>query len=158
MIYAKLSDPNLSICLPGPVWAEACNWIRNHAATAELGIHELRGTSMFVNVMEYDTLPRENCRFESHRQYLDLQYTIQGVEGIDYLNRAELEDDGEYDPDKDLLFHKSPERTGCTVAVSGDHFCVLFPEDAHRPKLALGTPGPIRKLVVKINLELLSHE
>lgn len=158
MIYARLSDPNLSKCLPGPVWAEALDWIRNHASTANPGIHELRGKLMFVNVMEYDTLPREECRFESHRRYLDLQYTIRGVEGIDYLNRAELLNDGEYDVDRDLLFHHAPQQASCTLAVAGDHFCVLFPEDAHRPKVALGTPGPIRKLVVKINLELLSHE
>ena len=55
MIYARLSDPNLSKCLPDVVWVEAFDWIRNHAAYADLGIHELRGKLMFVNVMEYHT-------------------------------------------------------------------------------------------------------
>lgn len=155
MILANLTDPNLSRVLSGPVWDQAVRWIREHAATAELGIHELRGKSMFVNVMEYDTLPREECRYESHRRYIDLQYTIRGTEGIDYRNRAELVDDGVYDEDKDLLFHHGAQ-AACTLAISGSAFCVLFPEDAHRPKVALGEPGPIRKLVVKIELSLLN--
>jgi len=157
MLIAKVNDPNLPTLLPGEIWAEALQWIRQHSVSAELGIHKIRGEQMFVNVMTYDTEPRENCRFESHRRYIDLQYTIEGVEGIDYRNRADLEDDGAYDEEKDLLFHKSAE-AACTLSISGDTFCVFFPEDAHRPKVALGEPGPIKKLVVKIDLELLNYE
>jgi biofilm protein TabA len=155
MIHAKINDPNLDLVLAHPIWKEALDWIRMRAATADLGISELRGKSMFVNVMEYNTESRENCRFESHRRYLDVQYTIAGVEGIDYYNRAELENEGGYNLERDLLFHKAPDQDSCTLAVTGDRFCVFFPEDAHRPKVAIGEPGPIRKLVVKIDLELL---
>lgn len=156
MIYAKINDPNVNRLLPGAIWSEALNWIHEHAATADLGIHQLRGESMFVNVQAYDTEPRERCRFESHRRYIDLQYTINGREGIDYRNRADLQDDGEYDAEKDLLFHRPADATS-TLTVTGDYFCVFFPEDAHRPKVALKGPGPLRKLVVKIDLKLLSY-
>ena len=157
MIYAKIDDPNIADLLPGPVWAEALNWIRENASIAELGIHELRGDKMFVSVQAYGTEPRENCRFESHRRYIDLQYTIEGLEGIDYCNRANLKNDGAYDEAKDLLFHL-PEESTTTLPVCGDAFCIFFPEDAHRPKVALRSPGPIRKLVVKIDLNLINNE
>ncbi|MEM0966382.1 MAG: YhcH/YjgK/YiaL family protein [Verrucomicrobiota bacterium] len=154
MIPANLNDPQLESFLLGPIWAEAFGWIKKHAANSELGIHQLRGESMFVNVQSYATEPRENCRFESHRRNVDLQYTIEGLEGIDYLNRANLESDGEYDPDKDLLFHK-PAAEACTLRISGSGFCVFFPGDAQRPKVALQEPALVRKLVVKIDIDLL---
>jgi len=156
MIYAKINDPSLVHLLSGPVWVEALNWVRTYAATAELGIHKLHGDAMFVNVQAYATEPRENCRFESHRRYIDLQYTIEGAEGIDFLNRTDLKDDGGYDVDKDLLFHQSANEA-CTLDVSGDYFCIFFPEDAHRPKVALQKPETIKKLVVKIDLNLLKN-
>lgn len=157
MIIAHLNDPNISKLLPGEVWGEALGWIRENAATADLGIHELRGDLMFVNVMAYNSERRENCRFESHRRYIDLQYTIEGLEGIDYKNGGDLEDEGAYDAEKDLLFHLPSEPT-CTLPITGGRFCVFFPEDAHRPKVALNEPSPLRKLVVKIDLKLLNHE
>jgi len=157
MIIANIDDTNLDKLLPGEIWAEALEWIRKNAAAAELGIHKLRGELMFVNVMTYSSEPRAACRFESHRKYIDLQYTIEGLEGIDYCNRAELEDDGGYDTEKDLQFHL-PAEASFTLPVSGKTFCIFFPEDAHRPKIALKEPGPLKKLVVKINLDLLNNE
>lgn len=155
MIHAHLNDPNLPLVLPGPVWSEALEWIRREADEADLGIHELRGERMFVNVQAYDTEPREKCRFESHRRYVDLQYTIRGEEGIDYRNAGELDEDGGYEPGRDLQFYRGAD-PACTVTVAGEGFCVFFPEDAHRPKVAVGgEPAPLKKLVVKIDLELL---
>jgi YhcH/YjgK/YiaL family protein len=157
LIIANIDDPNLDNLLPGEIWAEAINWIRENAATAEQGIHPLRGDAMFINVMTYSSEPRELCRFESHRTYIDLQYTIEGIEGIDYRNRSDLEDDGAYDKEKDVQFHL-PMEASCTLPISGNTFCVFFPEDAHRPKLALKQPAMLKKLVVKIDLKLLNNE
>lgn len=157
MILAKLNDPNLTRLLPGDVWNEALDWIRKKSATAELGIHKLRGDLMFVNVLSYECLSRGVCRFESHRNYVDLQYTIEGVEGIDFCNFRKLEKDGEYDAAKDLQFYMAaPQET--SLRIDEDTFCIFFPEDAHRPKVALAGPKRIKKLVVKIDIELLKNE
>ena len=41
----------------------------------------------------------------------------------------------------------SPQQPGC--------FCVFFPTDVHRPQVADGEPMEVRKVVVKVSLELL---
>jgi YhcH/YjgK/YiaL family protein len=41
------------------------------------------------------------------------------------------------------------------VDVFAGSFVVFFPEDAHMPGMAAGSPEPIRKVVVKINLPAL---
>lgn len=157
MILANLNDPNLPYLLPGGVWSEAIEWIRDKSATAKLGIHKLRSDLLFVNVMSYETMPRKDCRFESHREYIDLQFTINGLELIDYCNYSNLEKDGKYDATSDLQFYKdSPPES--TLQIGGKTFCVFYPEDAHRPKIALENPGKLKKLVIKINLELLRNE
>jgi YhcH/YjgK/YiaL family protein len=143
--------------LPGEVWREALDWIKEKSATADLGIHELRGDLMYVNVLSYETVSREDCRFESHREYIDLQYTIEGEEGIDYCNFRKLEKDGEYDSDLDLQFYTATPQES-TLRIDGNTFCVFFPEDAHRPKIKLTQPKLLKKLVVKIHIKLLKDE
>lgn len=157
MILANLNDINLRRLLPGKIWGEALDWIRDHSATAELGIHKLRGDLMFVNVLSYESLERKYCQFESHRDYVDLQFTIEGVEGIDYCNIRDLKKDGDYDPDKDLQFYMTGPQE-LTLRIEGDTFCVFFPEDAHRPKIALNDSEKLKKLVIKISLDLLKDE
>ena len=66
MILAKINDPNLIKLLPGEVWSEALDWIREKSATADFGIHDLRGDLMYVNV----------CRMKlSHEKIVDLKVT-----------------------------------------------------------------------------------
>jgi YhcH/YjgK/YiaL family protein len=157
MILAKIDDPNLRSLLPGEVWREALDWINEKSATADLGIHELRGDLMYVNVLSYETLPRENCRYESHREYIDLQFTIEGEEGIDYCNYKKLEKDGNYNSGLDLQFYSAAPQES-TLRIDGKTFCIFFPEDAHRPKIKFTESKIIKKLVVKIHIKLLKDE
>ena len=73
MILAHITHPSIYQPLTGSlVWLQALDWINTHAHAATQGVHELRGQDMFVNVHEYDTLPVDQCRFESHRRFVDL--------------------------------------------------------------------------------------
>ena len=112
---------------------------------------------MFVNIMSYDSRPLEQCRFESHQKYVDLQYTIRGTEGIEYADINGLETDGLYCSDSDLQFYRPPKITS-TLAIEGNTFVIFFPNDAHRPQIALGKPAPLKKLVVKIDATILDYE
>lgn len=113
-----------------------------------VGRHDI-DDSMYVLVQEYMTKPKADGKWEAHRRYIDLQYVVQGAEGMGYANIHDLEQ-GEYIPEKDFLplFGE-----GEQIALRSGYFVLLFPEDAHMPSMALGESKPARKIVVKIAVE-----
>ena len=113
------------------------------------GRYELDET-MYVLVQEYNTKLKEDCKWEAHRRYIDLQYVVHGAEGMGYENIHHLQQ-GEYDPAKDFLplFGE-----GDLVKLKSGCFVLLFPEDAHMPSMAIrNIPEPAKKVVVKIAVE-----
>ena len=118
-----------------------------------MGITQLRGDDIYVNVMTYKTLPTDQCRYESHRKYVDLQYTITGAEVIDWLDAGDLKADGGFELDRDLQFYL-PAPTRSQVHMRPGYFAIFYPSDAHRPKVSDGVHGEVFKLVIKMNLDL----
>jgi len=113
------------------------------------GKYEIDGPIMYGLVQEYNTKLKEQGFWEAHRRYIDLQYIVQGVEGIGYANINHLRQ-GEYDTNKDFLPLFGD---GDLVTLHSSCFILLLPEDAHMPGMAIGSPAPVRKLVVKIAVE-----
>jgi len=118
-------------------------------ASIPAGRYEIDGTAMYVLVQEYNTKLKEDGKWEAHRRYIDLQYVVQGAEGIGYANIHHLKQ-SEYEADKDFLPLFGD---GNMISVSSGSFVLLFPEDAHMPGMALGTPAPVKKIVIKIAVE-----
>ena len=83
------------------------------------------------------------------RGSIDLQYVVQGAEGMGCANIQHLQQ-GEYDASKDFLplFGE-----GDQVSLKSGCFVLLFPEDAHMPGMAIGEPAFVRKIVLKIAVE-----
>jgi len=114
--------------------------------TIPAGRYEIDGEAMYALVQEYNTKPKELGTWEAHRRYIDLQYVVQGVEGIGYANINQLTQ-GEYDASRDFLpLHGE----GDLVTVHSGSFVLLLPEDAHMPGMAIGSPVPVKKVVIKI--------
>ena len=111
-----------------------------------VGRYEIDGSNLYALVQEYNTRSREQCKWEAHRRYIDLQYVVQGTEGFLCANIHHLEQ-GEYDASRDFL---PLEGNGDLVTVRSGSFILLMPEDAHMPGLAIDEPAPIRKIVLKI--------
>ncbi len=113
------------------------------------GRYEIDGENMYALVQEYNTKLKEQGVWEAHRRYIDLQYVVQGAEGIGYANITHLQQD-EYQASKDFLpLHGE----GDLVTVHSGSFVLLFPEDAHMPGMAVGTSAPVKKVVIKIAVE-----
>lgn len=123
------------------------NQIDIHAIA--VGRHEVDGAFLYALVQEYTTKRQGEGKWEAHRRYIDLQYVVEGAEGMGYANFHHLKQ-GEYIPEKDFLplFGDADQvtlRSGC--------FVLLFPEDAHMPGMELGEPTRVRKIVLKIAVE-----
>lgn len=52
------------------------------------GITEIDGKEIFANVQEYSTMPWEECPFEAHDKYFDIQYVVSGKEMFGYVKRG----------------------------------------------------------------------
>lgn len=152
MLYGHISAPE-SWQFLGPAWKKAFNWIKTVTPASAPGIVHLQGEEIYANIHGYDTLPQEQCRFESHRRYVDLQYCISGGELIDWQLLSRLQPQGAYETEKDFQFY-TPAPSQCTMRMTPGSFAVFFPSDAHAPKRADGVHPSVFKLVVKIAVNL----
>jgi YhcH/YjgK/YiaL family protein len=178
MIYGHISAADsYAHLLVNSSWKLSFDWLRTVTSSTPTGIQKLQGDEIYVNVHGYDTLPREECRFESHRRYVDLQYCISGGEIIDWSLASALEPDAAFDSDKDLQFYCQPQpgpslagqRSASDVLISSScllnsrlsplsmfpgSFAIFHPSDAHRPKVRDGVNPSVFKLVIKVDRRL----
>lgn len=116
----------------------------------EPGRYELDGSNLFVLVQAYNSIPKEQGKWECHKNYIDIQYICEGVEMIGCNNTGKMKVTTEYNPDKDIAFLSGE---GDYVTFSKGSYGIFFPDDAHQPKIAPGDlPGAVKKVVVKIKI------
>lgn len=141
--------------LTHPVWKQAFDWLGQCRPDVRPDTYHLKDKALYVIVQDRETLPRERCRFESHRNYLDIQYCIGGGEVIDWESTTRLQPDGGYDTEKDILFYLSARPLTALFLRPGD-FAIFHPSDAHRPLVNDGANPRVLKAVVKVQLDLLA--
>lgn len=84
MLHGYLPRPGTYLGLElHPAWKSALDWLRAMPTEIAIGEYELCGKEQYVSVQEHATLPAAEARFENHRRYVDLQYTLAGAEAID---------------------------------------------------------------------------
>lgn len=109
------------------------------------GLYVLRET--------YLTKPLEDCVFEAHARYADLQMVLSGTEAFGYRPKDQkgYAVKTPYDPEKDVEKYGVPAAFTRVVLEAG-MFSLAFPQDLHMPKLAAGESVPVEKAVLKIRL------
>ncbi len=116
----------------------------------EPGRYELDGSNLFVLVQAYDSIPREQGKWECHQKYIDIQYIAEGMEQIGCNNIDKMQVSTEYNPDKDIAFLSGE---GDYITFSKGSYGIFFPDDAHQPKIAVNnSPVAVKKVVVKIKI------
>lgn len=154
MIYGSLNESDeFAFLLNQPAWRRAFDWLRAMPKQPEIGKYPILGDEMFAMVMRYDTGQPAESRFESHRQFIDLQYTIEGGEWIAWSPSSLLTADGDYDKERDLQFYNFAEPTS-QVWMSPGRFSIYYPSDAHLPKIADGKSADVYKAVIKVGRHL----
>lgn len=109
------------------------------------------GDNLWVNRSSYVGKPLEECKIESHDNYLDLQLVIQGVEGMGYVDRRRegLVETAPYDAKKDKTNYKG-ELDGI-INLHDNQFVLVWPNDLHMPLIKVNDEI-IQKAVFKIKL------
>jgi biofilm protein TabA len=130
--------------------ARALDWLAAaDLAKLQPGRVEIDGVELFALAQAYQTRLRENCRFEAHRKYIDVQYVAEGTEQMAYAHLSALKNTVPYDAEKDIEWLDGE---GSFIVVPAGAFAVFFPEDAHIPGVAIGKPSAVRKVVVKVRV------
>lgn len=133
----------------------AVEYLKNNDFNAmEPGVYEIQGKELYAQVFDAQTGPAEEKRPEVHEKYLDVQFLASGVERLGFTKDTGAYEVDERIDERDLIFYKKVEHEGFIESVPGC-FCVFFPSDVHRPAVASGEPMTVRKVVVKVSIDLL---
>jgi YhcH/YjgK/YiaL family protein len=110
------------------------------------GKHDIDGDTIFALVQEYQTKPLNECKLESHKKYIDIQYVIRGEEmmGVTTQNNQKII---EVNEEKDYTFYES---TTSLVRVSKGMFTIFFPDDLHQPCVQTESAAEVKKVVIKV--------
>jgi len=131
-----------------PLFAKAFKHLRELAARADLpdGRIELDGESLFALVVHGTGKTSDQVRNETHRRYIDIQFTKEGSDRIGWMPVTECQHPQGYDSEKDVEFYADIPRTWFELGQG--QFAIFFPADAHAPMANTGLP--ITKVVIKV--------
>ena len=114
------------------------------------GRYEICGDDIYASIQTYET--KEEAKYESHRNYIDIQYMINGVEKIGVTDLNNCKTCIEYDKDRDLEFYDITTVEECLRLEKGD-FMVFYPQDAHKPSISADKKMTVKKVVVKVAVD-----
>ena len=102
-----------------------------------------------ILIQEYTTKDGNAQQVEAHREFLDLQYIIEGEELVGWAPLDTLTPADEYNPVKDKQMF-----TGHVdfMRIPAGYCYVVYPEDGHMPGVHIDEPHNFKKLVVKLKV------
>lgn len=117
---------------------------------SETGHYEIDENS-YANIDVYETKSYENCKFEAHKKYIDIQMLLFGVEELDFMSVEGLSVSDEYDSKRDIMFFQNPDKLADRVILKSGKFAIIYPHEAHKPQMNInGLSHTVKKVVVKI--------
>lgn len=119
-------------------------------APFDSGKIEIDGDNMWCNVSKYDIADGTPIKYESHKEYADVQIMVDGEENIGWANFNECNITEDFKEGSDIAFMDAP--NGQLFALRKGYFMVFFPEDAHAPCRKSENADFAHKLVFKVKL------
>jgi biofilm protein TabA len=131
-------------------------WDKAFAYLKETNLQELKpgrvaidGDNVYAIITEAPSKDYDKTAFESHKNYLDLQYVISGEENMAKAPIASLTLDKPYVERNDIMYYTGE---GKVYTVPQNSFQLFFPSDAHRPNITPGGNKVVKKVVIKIRM------
>ncbi len=118
---------------PNPLF----EWLKNCRGIEPGTKVEFAGDKLFAKVLRLDTGSRDAFQWETHREYVDLQYILGGGEIIEWAPAARLAADASYDAATDFQLYTAAPAEASLAMVDG-LFVFLFPSDGHKPLVSNG--------------------
>lgn len=115
----------------------------------EPGHYEMDGDNVYLNCIDYETIPEEESFYEAHEYYGDIHIMLKGEEKVSISHPDTLT---EFDrkPENDFIAYRGEAES--TFVLRPGSFLVVFPGDAHKIKMQVNGAEPVRKAVFKFKL------
>jgi YhcH/YjgK/YiaL family protein len=136
-------------------WDETLAYIRSATPSLPDGVYPVRGETIVARVHTGPTRPASESALESHRAYVDVHVVLDGRETVAVWPTDRLTIRAPYDDKQDVMFYDPPAEGGLRLDLSPGFFAVFFPQDAHMTQLMDQRPAAIKKLVMKISVDLI---
>ncbi|WP_296646741.1 YhcH/YjgK/YiaL family protein [Romboutsia sp. 13368] len=122
---------------------------RVESENLENGKYELDGDKLFALVQSYETKDSDECRLESHKKYIDIQYVQEGTEVMYWSLVDGLKVTEDLSEVSDVIFYED-DKNSTELVVNEKSFALFFTHDAHKPGVKFNTKSNVRKIVFKI--------
>lgn len=128
---------------------DAAEVIKNQKSHFVCGRTQL-ANGAYLNAETYVT--KVTSRFERHERYIDVQIVVAGAELI-HLAPVESKFDviHPYDSEKDIEFMTG--KIDDTILLKAGECCIITPDMAHMPCMAVNGQRQVKKIVVKIPIK-----
>lgn len=103
-------------------------------------------------VTEYETVEVFKRGYEAHKNVIDIQYPIIGIERVKWSPIEGMDIHIPYDAQRDRTFYWNPSPQGTAVDIGNGIFTVMFPRDGHSPQHYVKKPEMIKKITVKVSI------
>ncbi len=123
----------------------------NDLETFENGKYEILGQDVFVNIQDYETKPENQCKWEAHRKYIDIQFIIKGIEKVGVGEIQDYTTTEVYNEKKDVEFFET-QKTQNFIELKENEYIILYPYDVHKPQICNNMPSYVKKAVVKVSI------
>ena len=114
---------------------------------------EIDGDDLYYVLQHYTTKPFDEGKLEAHHKYIDIQFITSGVESIGVASLEGFAVSEPYNEETDAIFYEPPADID-RITLRPGMFCVFFPQDGHMPSRQFTTPEEVRKIVVKIRVDI----
>lgn len=146
MIVDKLENIKKYAAL-NPLFEQAAEFLLSHDLDSlELGKTELKGKDLLVNVTQTKPKTKEQAKLETHKDFIDIQIPVSGLEIMGYTPATELPA-AIYNAEKDITLWEEGRLADSYVNVRPGMFAIFFPQDGHAPGI---TPDGVKKVIVKV--------
>ncbi|MBS1934679.1 MAG: YhcH/YjgK/YiaL family protein [Bacteroidetes bacterium] len=128
------------------LWDAAFAFLRNvNLEELKPGRYPIIGEQVFASVTEAPSHNKEDVKWESHKNYIDLQYIIRGKELIGVADTSKAVIIKPYTVDVINYNAEGKYYTG-----EQGEFFLFFPNNAHRPTIKIDGYDVVKKIVIKI--------
>jgi YhcH/YjgK/YiaL family protein len=133
-------------------WDSVFNWLATtNLDSLPAGKYPICGIT-YARIQEANTRPDEQCRIESHRKYIDFQWTVRGTERLGKYDHEQVWPATPYNAKQDFRRYEVKDGEKPKYFKSNSKtFFIFFPNDYHQAMLQVGgKKAALRKVIVKI--------